>query len=215
MQRNHIGVILAGLALVLAAGRPAAAQDPPPPPPVVDTTLLVPDSIAADTTGISPRTAMIRSWLVPGWGQASVGKPGRGGFFVAVQGASWYMLFKSWARLDQARAIEEARVAWASDSLNAIIFADPAGAGAELADPAAYDEAVAENELVAQARGLVDSRSQQRQDWITGTLFLTLISGVDAFVAAHLADAPVSLETAVTPDGAIRLGVRVPVDRRR
>jgi hypothetical protein len=158
---------------------------------------------------------MLRSWLVPGWGQASVGAYGRGGFFVAVQGASWYMLLKTMGRLAEARAVESARVSWVGDSLRAVIFADPEGAGADLRDPVAFEAALAENPGVARARSLVDSREQQRQDWITGTLFLTLVSGVDAFVAAHLADAPVSLETAVTADGGVRLGVRVPVDGRR
>ena len=80
---------------------------------------------------------------------------------------------------------------------------------------AEFQEAVDANERVAGARRLVDSRSQQRQDWIAATLFLTLISGVDAFVAAHLSDAPVSLETTATAAGAVEIGMRVPFGGRR
>jgi hypothetical protein len=158
---------------------------------------------------------MIRSWLVPGWGQASVGAHFRGGVFVGMQGASWYMLLKTIGRLEQARAIERVRVDFVSDSLRAIIVADPDGRGAELRDPTEFQEAVDANERVAGARRLVDSRSQQRQDWIAATLFLTLISGVDAFVAAHLSDAPVSLETTATAAGAVEIGMRVPFGGRR
>lgn len=205
--------VLAMLVVVQCATLEARAQQPPPPPDSViarlDTTQL------ADTSGVSPRSAMIRSWLVPGWGQASVGAYFRGGVFVAMQGASWYMLIKTIGRLQQAQAIERARVNWVSDSLRSIIFADPEGRGAELRDPVAFDEAVSANERVAAARNLADSRSQQRQDWIAATLFLTLISGVDAFVAAHLADAPVSLETTAAPDGSVHVGIRVPLGTRR
>lgn len=211
MDRGRIGGAFACVLLLALMPRPAAGQDPPP-----DPVLPALDSVAAaDTMGVSPRSAMIRSWLIPGWGQASVGAYARGGFFVAAQGAGWYMLLKSIARLAEAEAVEAARVSWVGDSLRAIIFADPDGAGAELRDPVAFQETLDEEPRVAAARALVESRRQQRQDWVAGTLFLTLISGVDAFVAAHLADAPVSLETAVTPDGAVRLGVRVPTGRRR
>ncbi len=199
--------------LVIAAATPLRAQQPPPPPP--DTVLALPDTVLTDSAGITPRTAMIRSWLLPGWGQASVGTYTRGAFFVAAQGGSWYMLVKTLAKLSEARNTERVRVDWVSDSLRAIIANDPDGAGKELSDPVRFQEIVDEDARVVAARSLVSSRSQQRQDWITGTLFLTLVSGLDAFVAAHLADAPVSVETAVTPDRGLRLGVRFPLDRRR
>lgn len=209
MGRAGSCLLIAWLALLSWAPRQAHAQAPP------DSVLAALDTATvADTTGVSPRSAMMRSWLIPGWGQSSVGAYGRGGFFVAVQGASWYMLMKTIGKLAEAHAIETARVEWAGDSLRAIIFADPDGEGADLRDPVAFDEAVDENPRVASARALVDARSQQRQDWITGTLFLTLISGVDAFVAAHLSDAPLTLETAVAPDGGVRVGVRVPIGGR-
>jgi hypothetical protein len=209
-------LILIGLGALLALlPAPATAQDPPPPPPP-DTLVARGDTIRPDSL-VSPRTAMIRSWLIPGWGQASARAYFRGGVFVAAQGASWYMLVKTMARLAEARAIERARVTWVSDSLRGVIFSDPDGAGAELADPTslAFQVAIDESERVIGARALVNSRSQQRQDWITGTLFLTLLSGVDAFVAAHLAEAPASLEASTTPGGGVQLSVRVPIGRIR
>jgi len=213
----RVVLILIGLSAWIAfSPASAAAQDPPPPPPP-DTLVARGDTIRLDSTLVSPRSAMIRSWLIPGWGQASARAYFRGGVFVAAQGASWYMLIKTMARLAEARAIERARVTWVSDSLRGVIFSDPDGAGEELMDPTslAFQEAIDENERVIGARALVDSRSQQRQDWITGTLFLTLLSGVDAFVAAHLAEAPASLEASVLPGGGVQLGVRVPIGRTR
>jgi hypothetical protein len=183
---------------------------------VTPDSLLALDSTAlADTTGVlRPRTAMLRSWAFPGWGQASAGAYVRGGFFVAAQGGSWYMLMKTIGKLSEARSIEKARMTWVSDSLRTVIFTDPDGAGEALMDPTTFQEAVEADTSVVAATALVESRRQQRQDWITATIFLTLVSGVDAYVSAHLADAPISLETAAAPDGSVRLGVRVPIGRR-
>jgi hypothetical protein len=188
----------------------AAGQDPPPPPPP-DSLLAAEDTTDATPNIIRPRTAMIRSWLIPGWGQASARAYFRGGVFVAMQSASWYMLVKTIGRLEQARSMERTRVTWVSDSLRALIFSDPTGAGAELQTPATFQQVLDEDERIVAVRALVDSRSQQRQDWITATLFLTLISGVDAFVAAHLAEAPASIDATPLPGGGVQLGVRVPV----
>ncbi|MGH7555350.1 MAG: hypothetical protein ACREMQ_20295, partial [Longimicrobiales bacterium] len=72
------------MALVIAATlcSPAAAQDP----------VVVRDTVAQDTLrGPSPRGAFLRSLLIPGWGQASVGSYTRGGIFFAIQSTSGYM----------------------------------------------------------------------------------------------------------------------------
>jgi hypothetical protein len=53
------------------------------------------------------------------------------------------------------------------------------------------------------------------QDWIAYTLFFTLASGVDAFVAAHLADFPADIETGRRPDGATELRISIPLPSRR
>lgn len=212
MRKLFTGAALGLLAMFNATA--GEAQQPPPPPP--DSIGALIDSVAADTTaeGLSPRTAMIRSWLVPGWGQSSAGAYFRGGVFVAAQSGSWYMLVKTIVKLREARAMEDVRVRWVTDSLNALIAEDPDGAGRDLADPVRFQAAVDSSARVIRARNLVDSRKQQQQDWITATLFLTLLSGVDAFVAAHLADAPVSLETAALPGGGYRVGLRIPLGGR-
>ncbi|RMH19573.1 MAG: hypothetical protein D6701_04835, partial [Gemmatimonadetes bacterium] len=68
----------------------ASAQVLPTPPPS--------DSVAADSVraaAVSPGTAFLRSLLVPGWGQASVGSVGRGAFYFVTESASAWMIVKT------------------------------------------------------------------------------------------------------------------------
>lgn len=172
------------------------------------------DSIAADTLhGPSPGGAFFRSILVPGWGQASVGSYGRGGVWFAIQSASWYMLMKTIGELNQVRGIERRRVAAATDSLNELIANDPDAADA-LSDPIAFENAIAADSAVAASRNLIDARKQHRQDWIVYTMFFTLMSGVDAYVTAHLKGFPDVLLVEPRTDGGLNLGVSVPVGSR-
>lgn len=174
-----------------------------------------PDTTQADSLrGPSPRGAFIRSLAVPGWGQAAVGSYGRGAFWFGIQSTSWYMLFRTIGRLDQAKQREERRVIAATDSLNRLIEEDPDAAD-RLADPIAFEEAVAANARVAEARALIDSRRRHRQDWITYTLFFTMMSGVDAYVNAHLRDFPAELSTQARDDGSVGLRISVPLGTRR
>jgi hypothetical protein len=177
---------------------------------VADTVAAADSALPPVRGGASPRGAMIRSWLVPGWGQAAVGSNVRGGFWFALQGTSWYMLLKTIGRLNQARGTEDRLVAIATDSLNELIAMDSLLAE-ELSDQIAFENAVGEHTGVQNIRGLVDARGQQRQDWITYTVFFTLISGVDAYVNAHLRDFPVDITSPPSTDGSLRLMLRVPI----
>jgi len=178
-----------------------SAQNPTPPDSVLRNT-LAPDSAVADTGGISPRTAFIRSLVIPGWGQASVGSYVRGGVFFGLQTSSAYMLLRTIGRVNQAKELEGRRRGLVFDSLRATpeFAEDSTGIGA----------AVDENELVRDASGLVNARRQQRQDWIAYLLVFTLASGVDALVAAHLADFPERIEVEPVGDGRVRFGLRFP-----
>lgn len=172
------------------------------------------DSIAADTLrGPSPGGAFFRSMAVPGWGQASVGSYTRGAVWFAIQSASWYMLLKTIGELSEIRGIESRRVAAVTDSLNQMIATDSAAA-AQLFDPIAFDNAIAADPGVAAARDLIDARREHRQDWIVYTLFFTLMSGVDAYVTAHLNGFPDVLLIEPRSDGGLDLGVSVPVGSR-
>jgi len=197
-------------------------------PPLSAQRIAPRDSLARDTTAadsarkiISPGTAFFRSVLIPGWGQLSVGAPGRAAVFITLQSASWYMLVKTVKKLSQAYERRDARVTeWTpivTDSLQAIAARGDTLLQRRLADPDTFKLVVASAvdtaSAVHAAASLVNSRQEQRQDWITYTLFLTLASGVDAFVAAHLADFPATIEP--RRNGAFQLKFTLPAPHRR
>ena len=154
---------------------------------------------------VSPRGAFFRSLLLPGWGQAAVGSYGRGGFYFATESAVAWMLFKTNRRQRGSSAILALREGEAEafhmalgvtdpDSLLALIEADP---------------------LVTDARELDEVRSQQFEDWLAFGIFMLLLSGADAFVAAHLADFPEALSPGfqALPDGGFEASLRITVPR--
>ncbi len=160
---------------------------------------------------LSPRGAMFRSFLIPGWGQGSVGSYKRGGVFFAIQGTSWYMLLRTIGRLNDVKHTEARLVAAAADSLQALAVRDSVFA-MRLADDSLHilrDDTIAVFPGVATARKLIDARSQQRQDWITYTLFFTLMSGVDAYVNAHLRNFPTTILSEVRRDGSVSFSVKL------
>ena len=171
------------------------------------------DTTAADSGRISPGTAFYRSLLIPGWGQASVGAYVRGGTFFGLQMGSAYMMLKTFARLGEAHSIESRRVGQAQDSLRALMREDSA-LNRRLSDRTLFDAAVDSTPGVLRIRRLIRSRENQRQDWITYTLVWTLASGVDAFVAAHLATFPGRVEAEARPTGGMNLKVSFPTGRK-
>lgn len=90
------------LLVMLASPTPAAAQQRPPAPAGRDT------AAARDSVGISPRGALLRSFAIPGWGQAYAGAPGRGAFYFAMEAGSLWMVYKTKRQLGAARV----RDAW-------------------------------------------------------------------------------------------------------
>jgi len=213
--------IATSLALLLLAGT-VSAQVPPvqvPPgqaPPTaqvpVGDTVMVADTIPED--GATPRGAFARSLIVPGWGHFSIGAHRRGLVFVALQGSSWFMLVKTLTKLNRANDNLDTYEGIARDSLNTLIASDSAAA-ARLADEIAFEDALAAHPSVADARGLVNARTEQRQDWLTYTLFFTMASAVDAYVAAYLRDFPVDAEISAQRDGSVGLRLSMPVGRVR
>lgn len=167
------------LALMLALGPvrsalvaqvPAATGTQSPVPSPQSDTLRVPQS---DTTAAgrptTPTGAMLRSFLIPGWGQAVYGRKVTAGFMMGVEGLSLGMILKVSGELDHTRA---------------------AGGGSEAA------------------------KLQEREDWITILVFNHLMSGLEAYVAAHLYDFPGDLHLQALPQGGMRLGVTLPLGGR-
>jgi hypothetical protein len=88
---------------------PVAAQFPLPPPPqdttrAADTVKVPPFRIEPP---ISPLGAFARSFLVPGWGQAALGRRGTGAFFVFWEGVTLAMTVKSVHQLSYLEAIDD------------------------------------------------------------------------------------------------------------
>lgn len=90
-----------GLLVTIGAALPAGAQTPG------DTIPAAPDTTVRDTTvsarvGPSPGGAFLRSLVLPGWGQAELGSPGRGSVYFALEAASLWMVARSQQRLNSA-----------------------------------------------------------------------------------------------------------------
>lgn len=205
------------LFLALAAAR-SAAQEPVPRDTAAapDTAALGPRAPAAlDTTYEAPsaRAALIKSLIVPGWGQFSVGAHVRGAIYLTIGATSWAMLGKTIHKLGAAKDRAGARESFVTDSLRSAMLVDP-DLAEELADSVAFANRVAGDSLLVDNRLLVDARRQQRQDWIAYTLFFTFLNGLDAYVAAHLTDFPGELDVGRRADGSISIGVTLAAGRR-
>jgi hypothetical protein len=94
---------LAGVLLLVAAPAvaPVAAQDSaavrPPGAEAQDTTGVAHATTAADSLALrtSPMNAFWRSFLLPGWGQAKLGRKLTGGIFIAWEGTTLAMSLKT------------------------------------------------------------------------------------------------------------------------
>jgi len=75
----------------------------------VDSVVLVqqaPPPSADSLPPVSPFVALLRSLVLPGWGQASVGRPERGAIYFGAGSAAMLMVFRSQARLNAAKRSE-------------------------------------------------------------------------------------------------------------
>lgn len=174
---------------------------------VVAYSLTVPSSAFAqnDTASDSvsaPRRhnaggAFLRSVIIPGWGQAAVGSPNRGGFYFAVESMNLWMILKTSRTLKSARNSLSLRREQAKVRISNEGFADNVD----------IESLIDKDPGVQDAEELVESRSQQKEDWIALGIFFLVLGGADAFVAAHLADFPEPLETKIrsSPDMGMEL----------
>ncbi len=194
------GAILCCLVCIIAAPRAAAAQERPTPPRV--TTPELPPPLP-----ISPGRAFLRALLIPGWGHAAIGSYTRGGFYVAAQSATIFTLLRTRSRIGEAQR----RVRFREEVLLGRL------AAGEVTDPDDIATALDDDETLGEMRGLLEARKDQQEDLVALGLFLILISGVDAYVSAHLARFPeplsVSMQTAPTETGAVDLSLRFALPR--
>ena len=153
----------------------------------------------------SPGGAFLRAVLLPGWGHASIGSYTRGAFYFAAEATTGILLARTLRRLARARDALAVEEQWRTEAL--LSSGTPADS-----IPALLDE----DETLDGARGLVESRSKQIEDWVAVGIFLVFLSGADAFVSAHLQDfpAPLSADVRLLPAAegpAAQLEVRVGV----
>lgn len=203
---RHAAVFLISSMLLMTPGA-ASCQDPVLPPD----TMPVADTIPSELP--SPRGAFIRAVVVPGWGHAYVQEYKRAAIYGSIQGASWFMLVKTISRLGDVQDRDRLLTGLAEDSL-AIAMAADSLLAEQLEDPADYEEALLTYPALRDTRSLVSARKQQRQDWVTYTLFFTFAAAVDAYVTAHLKDFPADVTAQPGLNGGLSLGVHIPVGRR-
>jgi hypothetical protein len=123
------------------------------------------DSVLLAGPPIRPKTALFRSLLVPGWGQASLDRGTAGAAYFAIEAGSIAMLLFAKKELAVAK-----RAARDSTFANDTVGPPPP----ELA-------------------GRVRVRSLQVEDWAALIFFNHLFSAADAFVSAHLWDVRVQV----------------------
>ncbi len=152
--------------------------------------------------GPSPLGAFLRALAVPSWGHASIGSYRRGAFYLAAEGGTVWMLWKTSARQSSARNILAAR--------ETVVRAELIASGVPEEE---LQQAVESDPRVSNAQTLVEAREGQFQDWVAMGIFLVLLSGADAFVSAHLQDFPdvLDVEVGTTPDGGVSVGARIPL----
>ena len=124
---------------------------------------------------ISPRSAFLRSLIVPGLGQAALDRGTAGGIFVSLEALSLLMTIKSKRDLNVARRLEADSVFFAIDADGDTVF------------------------VPSPLAGRVRARKQHVEDWVAILIFNHLFAAADAFVAAQLWDVPARVS--VTRDG--------------
>lgn len=184
------------IGLALLWGLPVSAQEVTGGAAAEDSPLQ--DSVSGRP---GPAGAFLRGVIIPGWGHAASGSLTRGAFYFGVETAAGWMVVKSWRRLGVAR---EQAALW-EDRVTARLMREG------ITDPGEIESALEQDPEVASLRGLVDARREQREDWMAVTIFFLLMSGVDAFVSAHLRDFPDPLIVEGDPRGTVEVAIRVPV----
>ena len=152
-------------------------------------TRATPDSVPGPP--ISARRAFFSSVLLPGLGQARLDRPNAGALFVTVELVSIVMARRTAYNLAYARAHR-------GDSIVSRYAVDANGRPVvdSLGRPV-----VAEYLPNYFGADLIRSRRTQYEDWIALLIFNHLISGADAYVAAHLWDLPGQVAVSATPRG--------------
>jgi hypothetical protein len=186
---RRAGAVLAFALALCALPRAAAAQDPQPRDTVRADTLRAPLVVTGDTVPVAVADSL-QEISPRGAFLRSLVLPGWGQSELGAPGRGGvYFALEAgslWMFVKSARKLDEAR----------------------------------ENERIARETGvltedqidpLVRDRQNQREDWLTLSIFWLFFSGADAFVTAHLQDFDVHVNAIPRPGGALELQATVPV----
>lgn len=154
---------------------------------------------------ISPRGALVRAMVLPGWGHAAIGSYTRGAFYFAFESLTAYTFLRTRARLSDAHE----RAAFRESFLRAGL------ASSGVTDPAAIAAALDGDDVLQGLEALSASRENQQEDLLAFGIFMVFLTGADAFVSAHLArfPAPIDVQVAPSATGGLEAAVRVPLPR--
>jgi len=142
----------------------------------------IPDSLKPP---ISPRRAFLYSALLPGYGQAILGRNKAAAAMLAIEAMAIGMIRESAADVREARRM--------SGDTVVVSYVDPS-TGAALTTPTLTPRRFDPQ--------YVHVRQSHVEDWVAFLLANHLFSGADAFVAANLWELPAELSVRVTPGGA-------------
>jgi hypothetical protein len=147
---------------------------------------VTPAGPTADTIKppISPRRAFLYSALLPGYGQAILGRNKAAAVMLAVEAMAIAMIRESGADVREARRMSGDTVVISYVDASGNTSATPATVARRF-DPQ-----------------YVHARQSHVEDWVAFLFANHLFSGADAFVAANLWELPAQLSVRVTPDGA-------------
>lgn len=173
-----IGCLLAAPSLTAGAQRRDTTAGKP---------VSISPGIAADSIRppLSPGRAMVYSMILPGYGQAVLGRHKAATGFLLAEAVTLAMVRESAADVHEARRT-------ANDTI-VVSYVDANGNAAVVTDSAQFNSAY------------VRTRHAHVEDWTALLIANHLIAGADAFVAANLWDVPVRVGLRTLSSGATAL----------
>jgi len=183
MSMRALGALLLLVTVpsVAASQRPDSARvrPRPTPKPKTDSVLSPADTVKPP---ISPRRAFLYSAILPGSGQAILGRHKAAAVMLLIEGMAVAMIRQSAASVGEARRM--------SGDTIVVSYVNSSGDSVPTLNPRRFDSPY------------VHTRQSQVEDWAAFLIANHLFSGADAFVAANLWELPAQLQMRVTPRGA-------------
>jgi hypothetical protein len=147
---------------------------------------------------MSPGSAFLRSFAVPGLAQKKLGRPKAATIFLIGEAGTVGMSIKSLVDLNKAKAARK-------DTVLTPILND---AGEPVLDSLTKEPTFSSAFKNPNLVGRIRARRTHLEDWIAAAFFNHLFAGADAYVAAHLADFNTNVEANYV-DGRFKVLARV------